>query len=117
MAHVIALAGVSRRAFYELFPNKEECFLATYDMMVAQARRRVLAAWPAEHGWENRMHSSCQSLLGGLSRAAQGAAARPRRLARHRAGREGRMQLAGLVFERIIATAFSLAPEEVCSRG
>ncbi len=31
VAHVIALAGVSRRAFYEQFANKEDCFLAAYD--------------------------------------------------------------------------------------
>lgn len=114
VAHVIALAGVSRRAFYELFPNKEECFLGTYDVMVAQARRRLLGAWLSEHGWENRMHSSCQSLLGGLARAPKG----PRLVLVDSLGigpraRE-RMQLAGLVFERIIATAFSLAPEGVC---
>src|ERR1041385_1916794 len=32
VAHVIALAGVSRRAFYEQFANKEACFIATYDI-------------------------------------------------------------------------------------
>jgi AcrR family transcriptional regulator len=113
VAHVIALAGVSRRAFYELFANKEECFLGTYDVMIAQARKRLLHAWLSEHGWENRMHSSCRSLLGGLARTPKG----PRLVLVDSLGigprsRE-RMQLAGLVFERIVATAFSLAPEQV----
>ncbi|HEX2016705.1 MAG TPA: TetR/AcrR family transcriptional regulator [Solirubrobacteraceae bacterium] len=31
VADVIERAGVSRRAFYEQFPNKEACFLAAYD--------------------------------------------------------------------------------------
>ncbi len=31
VADVIALAGVSRRTFYEHFKDKEECFLAAYD--------------------------------------------------------------------------------------
>jgi AcrR family transcriptional regulator len=31
VADVIALAGVSRRTFYEHFSDKEECFLAAYD--------------------------------------------------------------------------------------
>jgi AcrR family transcriptional regulator len=48
VAHVIALAGVSRRAFYEQFSNKEDCFLATYDALVAESRKRVLKAWMAE---------------------------------------------------------------------
>ena len=113
VAHVIALAGVSRRAFYELFANKEECFLGTYDMMIAQARKRLLHAWLSERGWENRMHSSCRSLLGGLARTPKG----PRLVLVDSLGigprsRE-RMQLAGLVFERIVAGAFALAPEQV----
>ena len=114
VAHVIALAGVSRRAFYELFANKEGCFLGTYDVMVAQARRRLLHGWLSERGWANRMHSSCQCLLAGLARAPKG----PRLVLVDALGigpraRE-RMQLAGLVFERIVASAFSLAPEDVC---
>ena len=28
---VIALAGVSRRSFYEQFASKQDCFLSTYD--------------------------------------------------------------------------------------
>jgi len=113
VAHVIALAGVSRRAFYELFVNKEDCFLATYDIVVAQHRRRLLGAWLSEHGWENRMHASCAALLGGVARAPKG----PRLVLVDALGigpraRE-RMQLAGLVFERVVATAFNLAPAEI----
>ena len=113
VAQVIALAGVSRRAFYELFENKEDCFLGTYDIVVAQHRRRVLKAWLGARGWENRMHASCGALLGGIASAPKG----PRLVLVESLGigpraRE-RMQLAGLVFERIVATAFSLAPEGV----
>jgi AcrR family transcriptional regulator len=39
---VIALAGVSRRSFYEQFTSKQECFLATYDLL---ARRQLAAAY------------------------------------------------------------------------
>jgi AcrR family transcriptional regulator len=113
VAHVIALAGVSRRAFYELFENKEDCFLGTYDIVIAQHRKRVLQAWISEHGWSNRMHASCAALLEGIARSPKG----PRLVLGDALGigpraRE-RMQLAGLVFERIVATGFSLAPEDV----
>ncbi len=113
VADVIGLAGVSRRAFYELFENKEDCFLGTYDVIVAQQRRRVLQAWLAERGWSNRMHASCAALLEGIARAPKG----PRLVLVDAPGigpraRE-RMELAGLVFERIVATAISLAPEDV----
>src|ERR1700751_2091352 len=63
VAHVIALAGVSRRAFYEQFDNKEACFLATYDIVVARARKVVLDAWAQERGWANRLHGACRALL------------------------------------------------------
>lgn len=113
VAHVIKLAGVSRRAFYELFENKEDCFLGTYDVIVAQHRKRVLQAWLSERGWSNRMHASCSALLGGVARGPKG----PRLVLVDSLGigpraRE-RMQLAGLVFERVVSTAFSYAPEEV----
>ena len=41
---VIALAGVSRRSFYEQFENKQTCFLATFDLIARrelQQMRRV----------------------------------------------------------------------------
>ena len=33
---VIDVAGVSRKTFYELFADKEQCFLSTYDLIVSQ---------------------------------------------------------------------------------
>jgi AcrR family transcriptional regulator len=110
VADVVALAGVSRRAFYEHFPNKEACFLATFDIVVARERRRVIDAWEGQHGWPNRMHAACKSLL-------DGTAADPR--AAHmilveapavRSSAAGRMQLAAATFEGLIATAYAFAP-------
>ncbi len=34
VADVIASAGVSRKAFYEHFPNKQECFLHAFDIVI-----------------------------------------------------------------------------------
>jgi len=36
--HVIARAGMSRKSFYELFDNKEDCFLQAYDDALARIR-------------------------------------------------------------------------------
>src|SRR5258708_28285577 len=44
IAQLTARSGVSRKAFYEHFANKEECFLATYDMIVAEGFERVADA-------------------------------------------------------------------------
>jgi AcrR family transcriptional regulator len=44
VTQVIARAGVSRKAFYQQFPSKQDCFLATYDMIVADGFERVSTA-------------------------------------------------------------------------
>ena len=113
VAHVIALAGVSRRAFYELFANKEECFLSTYDIIVARARKRVLDAWTQERGWANRLHASCKTLLDDAAQQPKG----PRLVLVDALGvgpavRE-RMQMSGLAFERLVVGAFKAAPDGV----
>ncbi len=113
VAHVISLAGVSRRAFYEQFENKEQCFLATYDIVVAGARKRMLEAWMSERGWSNRVHAACKSLLDEAARKPKG----PHLVLVDALGigpqaRE-RMQLAGFTFERLVVTAFAAAPDGV----
>lgn len=47
---VITLAGVSRRAFYEQFANKQECFLATLELLSRTASERVAAAYRSTDG-------------------------------------------------------------------
>jgi AcrR family transcriptional regulator len=41
VAHVVALAGVSRKTFYEHFSDKEDCFLALYDTAIAYVAGRI----------------------------------------------------------------------------
>jgi AcrR family transcriptional regulator len=111
VAHVIGLAGVSRRAFYEQFDSKEACFLATYDIVVARSRKRVIDAWQGERGWANRVHAACKTLLDDVAESPKG----PRLVLVDALGigpkvRE-RMQLAGFAFERLVAAAFRAAPD------
>jgi AcrR family transcriptional regulator len=111
VAHVIGIAGVSRRAFYEQFANKEACFLATYDIVVARARKLVLDAWSRERGWANRLHGACKALLDDVASSPKG----PRLVLVDSLGvgpkaRE-RMSLAAATFERVVATAFQADPD------
>jgi AcrR family transcriptional regulator len=63
---VVSLAGVSRRSFYEQFANKQECFLATYDVIATRGAGRVAAAYRAADGdVETRLHAA----FGELGRA------------------------------------------------
>jgi AcrR family transcriptional regulator len=113
VAHVIGLAGVSRRAFYELFSNKEHCFLATYDIVVARTRKRVLDAWVGERGWANRLHAACKAMLDDAAESPSG----PRLVLVDALGigsksRE-RMQMACFTFERLVSGAFQMSPDGV----
>ncbi len=47
---VIGLAGVSRRAFYEQFSGKEDCFMATFDLIVNRAVQRLTHAYRTARG-------------------------------------------------------------------
>ena len=56
---VVSLAGVSRRSFYEQFANKQECFLATYDVIAKRGARRVAGAYRKANGdVETRMQAA-----------------------------------------------------------
>lgn len=56
---VVSLAGVSRRSFYEQFANKQECFLATYDVIATRGAGRVSAAYRAASGGaEDRLQAA-----------------------------------------------------------
>ncbi len=60
---VIGLAGVSRRVFYEQFSGKEECFLATFDLIVKRAVQRLTHAYrTAPGGPEKRLRVVLEAL-------------------------------------------------------
>jgi AcrR family transcriptional regulator len=63
IARVVARAGVSRRTFYELFGDREACFLAAFDEVVAQASRYVLDGYDPQARWDVRCRSSLTGLL------------------------------------------------------
>lgn len=56
-------AGISRTTFYELFADKEACFLAAYDGTVDVLVRRVLAAYESERRWPQRARAGLEALL------------------------------------------------------
>jgi AcrR family transcriptional regulator len=60
---VIGLAGVSRRAFYEQFANKQECFLATFDLIVARGVTRINEAYRSSDG---EMEQRIRAAVGGF---------------------------------------------------
>ena len=51
---VVRAAGVSRRTFYELYPNKEACLEATFDRLLREWRRDCATAFEAAGGHRAR---------------------------------------------------------------
>jgi AcrR family transcriptional regulator len=64
VAHIVARAGVSRRTFYELFADREDCFLAAFDQAVERAVARVLPEWESAGRWRERIRGALVALLG-----------------------------------------------------
>ena len=60
---VITAASVSRQTFYELFTDKEECFLAAYDAVVSRVDRIVLEATATETQWPRQVAAAITALL------------------------------------------------------
>ncbi len=66
VARVADGARVSRRTFYDLFDDREDCFLAAFDDAVECASGLVLAAYKCEQGWRGQVRAGLTALLGFL---------------------------------------------------
>lgn len=63
---VVARAGVSRKTFYDLFENREDCFIEAFDDAIERMAAIVRAAYESQQGWRERMRAGLAALLGVL---------------------------------------------------
>jgi AcrR family transcriptional regulator len=63
VAGVVARSGVSRKTFYELFSDREDCFLATFDDGVARIADEVVPAYEQPGRWREKMRAALTALL------------------------------------------------------
>jgi AcrR family transcriptional regulator len=63
---IVARAGVSRRTFYELFADGEQCVLAAFEHAVQRLAGLVVPAYEAERRWQDRIRAALVALLGAL---------------------------------------------------
>ena len=69
VAHITARARVSRRTFYDLFDNREDCLLAVFEDVVGLIRGEVLAATAVEGlDWRERVRAGLWAVLSFLDR-------------------------------------------------
>jgi AcrR family transcriptional regulator/DNA-binding MarR family transcriptional regulator len=69
VARVVARSGVSRRTFYELFSDREDCFLAAFDDALQRIAAVVVPAYEQPtrtqraHGWREKIRAGLCTLL------------------------------------------------------
>jgi AcrR family transcriptional regulator len=74
VAHVVDRSGVSRRTFYELFDDREDCFAAAFEHALERATAVVAPAYVGEgvagvgvnDAWARRIRAGLGALLGFL---------------------------------------------------
>ncbi len=111
--HVIGLAGVSRRAFYEQFTNKEDCFMETFDLIVSRSIKRVSSACRAREGSrEKRLRAALRAF--GDEIEANPKALRLVLIDALTAGPEGQLRLRRTMAacEQLLASGFAAPPAE-----
>jgi AcrR family transcriptional regulator len=63
VGHVVGRSGVSRRTFYEIFHDREDCFLAAFDDALRHAAAVVVPAYRAPGSWRVKLRAGLVALL------------------------------------------------------
>jgi AcrR family transcriptional regulator/DNA-binding MarR family transcriptional regulator len=63
VARVTRRAGVSRRTLYDLFEDREDCFLAVFEDAVARASAVATQAASEQRGWREQARAGLSALL------------------------------------------------------
>jgi AcrR family transcriptional regulator len=68
VSDVVTRSGVSRRTFYEIFEDREDCFLAAFDNAIAKLAKTVIPAYEQKSSWQTKIRSALTMLLEHLDR-------------------------------------------------
>jgi AcrR family transcriptional regulator len=63
VAQVISRARVSRKTFYDVFTDREDCFLAAFEQALSQATLVAQEAYEAESSWREGIRAALARLL------------------------------------------------------
>jgi AcrR family transcriptional regulator len=63
VAHVVARSGVPRRTFYDLFVDREDCFLAAFDEAIQRIASAVVPACEQPAIWREKIRAGLTALL------------------------------------------------------
>lgn len=102
-------ACVSTRDFYKHFAGKEECFLATYDLIVSNSVRGILAATEGEEEWCERLRLGFLAFAGQIAGSPETARLALVEVFAAGAAAVERMQRTNQLFEALVAKNLALA--------
>lgn len=60
---IVSRAGVSRKTFYEIFADRDQCLLAAFDQALAAAAHEALPAWSMQASWVERIRGALAGIL------------------------------------------------------
>ncbi len=63
VGQVVARSGVSRRTFYEIFEDREDCFLAAFDAAIDRIAATVVPVYQRPGKWRERIRAALAALL------------------------------------------------------
>lgn len=63
VAKVIGRAKVSRKTFYDVFVDREDCFLAAFEQAIAQLRGLIVDAYEQEANWREGIRAGLARML------------------------------------------------------
>lgn len=63
VSHVVGRSGVSRRTFYEMFKDREDCLQAAVQEALSGTAERVLDAYRHPGSWQDRTRAALTALL------------------------------------------------------
>jgi AcrR family transcriptional regulator len=66
VAHIVARSGVSRRTFYEIFEDREDCLLAAFEDALKRVAAVVAPAYEQSGSWRAKVRSALVAILGCL---------------------------------------------------
>jgi AcrR family transcriptional regulator len=64
VAHIVGRSGVSRRTFYELFTNRDDCLLAAIEDTIQRVATVVIPVYERSSRWRDRIRDALVAFLG-----------------------------------------------------
>jgi len=112
LRELVGLAGVSKTTFYEHFDSKQDCFLSTFDEIVAEVGERVGQAYRQHDDFRTRLVAALATFMDlAVAEPAAARLATVESLTLGAAGVEHR-ERGSQAFELMIAQSFEHSPSE-----